>query len=168
MQEIVFEWLDANQRRAWLIVPTLAFLEACPGVGLFVSGIFLLSICTLLYSQDIVPLTVMLPLAFAGACISDHLGFYVGRWLGPKFHATKFAKNRREAIKKAETLLVRYGAFSILFGRLVPAVRSKVPLLIGASHFNRLSFTLIDILACLVWTSGLGILVMGLQNLLTG
>ena len=168
MQEIVYEWLDANQRLGWLIVPILAFLEACPGVGLFVSGIFLLSICTLLYSQDILPLTAMLPLAFVGACMSDHLGFYVGRWLGPKFHATTFAKNRREAIKKAETILVRYGALSILFGRLVPAVRSKVPILVGASDFNRLSFTLIDVLACLVWTAGLGILVVGLQNLLTG
>ena len=168
MQEIVFEWLDANQRLAWLVVPSLAFLEACPGLGLFVSGIFLLSICTLLYSQDFLSLSVMLPLAFLGACISDHLGFYVGRWLGPKFHATKFAEKRKGAIKKAEAVLVRYGAFSILLGRLVPAVRSKVPLLVGASHFNRLSFTIIDLLACLVWTAGLGILVVGLQNLFSG
>ena len=109
-------------------------------------------------------LTLMLPLAFWGACTSDHLGFYAGRWIGPKFRGTRFAQRRAETIKKAEAIMLKYGVFSIVFGRLIPAVRSKVPLLIGVSGFGRLVFTVVDLIACLIWTVGLGVLVISLQN----
>ena len=168
MQDFVIDWLNSNHRLAWLVVLSFAFLEACPGVGLFVSGIFLLSICTLLYAQDMLPLGFMMALAFSGACLSDHLGFYAGRWIGPKFHRTKFATNRRDVVKRAEEVVKRFGVFSILFGRLIPAVRSKVPLLVGISGFDRLKFTAIDIFACTIWSGGLGILVVGLQTVFSG
>ena len=168
MQDFVIDWLNSNHRLAWLVVLSFAFLEACPGVGLFVSGIFLLSICTLLHAQDMLPLGFMMALAFSGACLSDHLGFYAGRWIGPKFHRTKFATTRRDVVKRAEEVVKRFGVFSILFGRLIPAVRSKVPLLVGISGFDRLKFTAIDIFACTIWSGGLGILVVGLQTVFSG
>jgi len=39
----------------------LAFLEAFVGIGLFISGAILLSVCTLLYVEQIAGLELMLP-----------------------------------------------------------------------------------------------------------
>ena len=48
--EIFIQWLQDYGDYALLVVPLVAFLEACVGIGLFISGAILLSICTLLYS----------------------------------------------------------------------------------------------------------------------
>ena len=92
-------WLASNKQNAWLMVPTLAFLEACPGIGLFVSGVILLTVSTLLYSEQLMSISQIMALAFIGACLSDHLGFYIGRWFGPKLRSSSFAKRRSESSK---------------------------------------------------------------------
>ena len=167
IDDLLLNWLNAHKQNAWVIIPLLAFLEACPGIGLFVSGVILLSISTLLYTEQILTLAQILPLAFAGACLSDHLGFYYGRWFGPRFHSTKFAEKRIDKIQKGEAFIAKYGAFSIIAGRLLTAVRSLVPMMIGISGTSRIKFSLVDITACSLWTSGLGLLIIGLDNTFT-
>ena len=147
------------------MIPLLAFLEACPGIGLFVSGVILLSVSTLLYTEQIATLSQILPLAFAGACLSDHLGFYIGRVFGPKLHQTAFAQKRMTEIAKSEAFILKFGTLSVLGGRLIPAVRSLVPMMIGISGSSRLKFTLVDLAACAIWITGLGLLVVGIDSL---
>ena len=147
------------------MIPLLAFLEACPGIGLFVSGVILLSVSTLLYTEQIATLSQILPLAFAGACLSDHLGFYIGRVFGPKLHQTAFAQKRMTEIAKSEAFILKFGTLSVLGGRLIPAVRSLVPMMIGISGTSRLKFTLVDLAACAIWITGLGLLVVGRDSL---
>ena len=150
-----------------LILP-LAFLEACPGIGLMVSGAVLLAVAAFLYSEQVLTLPQILPMAFVGACLSDHFGFYLGRWLGDKLHNTGFAKKRASQLQKAEHFILKHGTGAIVLGRLVPAVRSLVPMLAGVSGTNKLAFSLIDLLACAIWTGGLGLLVVSLDNLVLG
>ena len=148
-----------------IIVPLIAFLEACVGIGLFVSGVILLSVCTFLYVEQIATLPQILSLAFCGAIIGDHSGYYFGRWLGPKFYHTQFAKNRLETLKKTEQHIIKYGNFAILFGRLITAVRSIVPLLTGVSGMPRLKYSLYDLIACGIWTAGLALLIVGINKI---
>ncbi|MCZ6503518.1 MAG: DedA family protein [Gammaproteobacteria bacterium] len=148
-------------------MPTIAFLEACLGIGMFISGIVLLTTCTIMYTEQIATLPQMLPLAFLGATIADHSGYYVGRWFGPKFHDTQFAIKRKAILDKSEAFMVRFGEAAIIFGRLMTAIRSIVPLLTGISGLSPLRYTLYDLLACIIWTTGLGLLVVGLENLFT-
>jgi membrane-associated protein len=158
-------WLANNKQNAWLMVPTLAFLEACPGIGLFVSGVILLTVSTLLYSEQLMSISQIMTLAFVGACLSDHLGFYIGRWFGPKLRYSPFVKRRSNEIKKSEEFIFRYGTLSIFVGRLIPAVRSVVPMMIGVSNTSGLKFTIADIISCATWCTGLGLLVNGLENI---
>jgi membrane protein DedA with SNARE-associated domain len=148
------------------MIPLLAFLEACPGIGLFVSGVILLTVSTLLYTEQIATLSQILPLAFAGACLSDHLGFYIGRVFGPRLHQTAFAQKRKSEIAKSEAFILKFGTLSVLGGRLIPAVRSLVPMTIGISGTSRLKFSLVDLVACAIWAAGLGALVVGLESFL--
>lgn len=146
-------------------MPLIAFLEATVGIGLFVPGVILLSISTLLYVEETATLSQILPLAFCGAVLGDHSGYYFGRWLGPRFHQTDFAQKRAKAIKKTEGLITKYGNLAILLGRLVTAARSVVPLLTGASGMARLKYSAYDVLACAIWTAGLGLLIVGLDTI---
>ena len=146
-------------------MPTIAFLEACPGIGVFISGAILLSVCTVLYTQDIATLQQMLPLAFLGATIADHSGYYTGRWIGPRFHHTEFVTRRKAIFDKTEAMLVRHGEMAIIIGRLMTAIRSVVPLLTGISGLSPARYTLYDLLACAIWTTGLGLLVIGIDGL---
>ena len=147
-------------------MPTIAFLEACPGIGIFISGAILLSVCTVLYTQGIATLPQILPLAFLGATIADHSGYYIGRWIGPGFHHTGFAIKRKAIFDKTEAMLVNHGEIAIIIGRLMTAIRSVVPLLTGISGLPPAKYTLYDLIACAIWTTGLGLLVIGLDGLL--
>ena len=146
-------------------MPFIAFLEASVGVGLFVSGVILLSVCTILYVEQIATLPQILSLAFCGAVLGDHSGYYLGRWLGPRFYHTRFAQNRIEFLEKTEKRILKYGNFAILFGRLITAIRSIVPLLTGVSGMTRLRYSAYDLLACGIWTAGLGLLIVGIDKI---
>jgi len=147
------------------MVPLIAFLEAFVGVGLFISGVILLSVCTILYVEQLATLQQMLPLAFCGALVSDHCGYYIGRMAGPKLHHTKFAIKRARMLKKAEKNVVKYGVFAIFIGRFMTPIRSIIPLLTGVSGMNRIKYTLSDIFACAIWSACLGLLVVGINKL---
>lgn len=146
-------------------MPLLAFLEAFVGIGLFISGAILLSVCTLLYVEQISTLQHMLPLAFLGALLSDHSGYYIGRFVGPKFHNTAFAIKRAQMLEKAENIISKYGVFAIFIGRFLTPIRSVVPLVTGMSGMARARYMVFDFLACSFWTACLGLLVVGFDKL---
>ena len=151
-----------NTHWALLLVWTLAFLEACPGIGLFITGALLLATATSLYTNGVVELPHIMFFAFLGASISDHLGYYIGRWLGPRFHHSRFARKYHERVEQAEALFQKHGATAIVIGRLVPAIRSMTPLFTGISGLSKTRFSLVDLFACGVWALGLGTLASGI------
>ena len=159
MGDFFLEWVEAYREYAVFVIPAIAFLEASVGIGLFVSGAILLSICTVLYAQGFATLWQMLPLAFLGATTADHIGYFLGRRFGPSFHHTSFAQRYKSNLGKAEALLLKHGELSIIIGRLVPAVRSIVPLLTGVSGLPVAKYIRYDLIACGIWVAGLGVLV---------
>ena len=68
-------------------------------------------------------------------------------------------------IAKSEAFILKFGTLSVLGGRLIPAVRSLVPMMIGISGTSRLKFTLVDLAACAIWITGLGLLVVGIDSM---
>lgn len=155
--------MRSNGDFALALVPLFAFAEACIGIGLLVSGAFLLIISTALYSGDLASLQTMVPLAMAGALVGDHAGFYAGRYLGPRLHHLGLADRHRERINRAESLIRRYGAWAVFIGRFIPAIRSLIPAALGISGFTRLRFSILDVLACALWATTLGGLVLALD-----
>lgn len=141
----------------------LAFAEACLGIGLFVSGAFLVIVATALYSNDIASLGIIVPLAMVGALCGDHVGFYVGRYLGPRFNQSRIAMRHQHRLLRAEQMIRRHGPWVVFIGRFLPAIRSLIPAALGISGFERLRFTLLDLLACALWSAALGAIVVGLD-----
>lgn len=147
------------------MVPLLAFAESCVGIGLFISGAFLLLVCATLYNNGIAGFEVLLPLAFMGALSGDHAGYYFGRNLGPKFHQIGTIKKYQSNVSKAEDLIRRHGSAAIFIGRFIPAIRSIIPALVGISGIERLRYSLVDILACCTWVFALAAILMGIDEL---
>ncbi|NKB32485.1 MAG: DedA family protein [Pseudomonadales bacterium] len=165
INEVIFQWVDSNLGLAIFLIPLFAFAEACIGIGLFISGIFLVAIASIVLDQEIAGLPVIATLAFFGALAGDHVGFYVGRWSGPHFHHLSFVEKHRESFDKAERLIRYYGPFAVFIGRFIPAIRSIIPALLGITEFEKIKFSILDCLACLLWSIALAAIVYGIDNI---
>lgn len=166
IESFILDWLDSNRDYAIALVPLLAFAESCVGIGLVISGALLLLVASTLYSNGIAGLEVLLPLAFFGALIGDHAGYYFGRSLGAKFHQIGMIKKYQTNVTKAESLIRRYGSAAIFIGRFIPAIRSIIPALVGASGIKRLRYSLVDALACLCWVMAFAAILKGINEIL--
>ena len=149
------------------MVFTVAFCEAVVGVGLFVSGAILVAVCSILYLEGITTLSSMILLAFLGATLGDHFGFYLGRRIGPGFYETEFSRKYQNKLNRPKELLVKYGVLAIFLGRFLTPIRSVMPLLSGVSGMCRLRYSMYDLIACLLWALALGAIVIGICLLYT-
>lgn len=165
VQQQLQEILQQQPAIGLVLILCLAFLEACPGIGLFISGALLLTTATIMYNLELVNPALIVALAMVAAFSADHLGFYLGRYIGPKFHHSNLAKNRAQAIAKGEDMIRRFGPFAIAIGRLIPAIRSLVPMLVGISGMSKRKFLLFDLIACSIWGLGLWGLMAGISEL---
>ena len=145
-------------------MPLLAFAESCLGIGLFVSGAFLLLVSATLYNNGLASFEILLPLAFFGALLGDHAGFYGGRALGPKFHGFRLVKKYQINVTRAEEMIRQHGSAAIFIGRFIPAIRSIIPALVGISGTARLRYSLVDALACLTWVLALAAILTGVDE----
>ena len=137
---------------------------------MFVSGVFLVAVSSAVYGSGEAGLSMIMALAFLGALAGDHAGYYVGYYIGhrvgPAFHHLAFAEKYRDPITRAERLIRKYGVLAIFIGRFIPAIRSLIPALLGISGFKALRYSLCDATACLLWSLGLGLIVIGVDSFL--
>lgn len=156
--------MDSNREYAVLIIPSLAFAEACVGVGLFVSGLFLFAVVTLMLETQILTLWQITPLAFLGALLGDHMGFFLGKHFGSRVHQFRLIHRYHKQIERGERLILRFGASAIFIGRFIPAIRSLLPAMLGISGFARTRYCILDTIACALWSLALA----GLATLASG
>ncbi len=163
IMELITSWIDSYGERAVLLIPVLAFAEACVGLGIFVSGALLLLLSSYLYSNGVIAPEWIMMLAMIGAVIGDHAGFYFGYLIGPGIHHSRWAMRYQDRLQKAEAMIRRFGGFAIFVGRFVPAIRSIIPALLGVSGYKRRLYSLLDIGACILWSAALVLIVMGID-----
>ncbi len=165
MTELIEQWLAGSSPYLVLLVPTFAFLECFVGIGVFVSGIFLLSTATVLYANDVSGIWPIVSLAFAGAIAGDHLGYFIGRFAGHHIWDWKFIERFKPRIEKVFSMIEKSTPVTICAGRLTPPIRSFTPLVAGLSGVSPLKFSLCDLLACTIWATGLYLLVTGISSI---
>ena len=165
MNGLLGEVIAAIQPEMLWLVPVLAFLESCVFVGLFISGLFLLSTVSLIYVQGETGLELLIGLAFAGAMLGDHFGYLVGSIAGPVLGKKRWVRKqlirRKQGYRKYKSLLRKSAPWAICVGRLYPPTRSISPVMVGASDITLSQFFVYDLLACVVWACGLTLLVFG-------
>jgi len=165
MIDSILAWASDHREQAVFLVPLLAFMETCVGIGLFMSSLMLVVVTSVFYANDWINLWVMAAMAMVGSSIGDHVGFYTGRAIGHRVHGWRIIQRNAERWARTEAIVRRSGPWAIFIGRFIPAVRSLVPAMMGITEFERRRYTVLDIAACGLWALGLVAIVKGAHQL---
>ena len=163
--ESIQEFLLNNIEYSWMIIIFFAFAESFLITGIFISSAILFSICILLYNMGALSVFSIVPLAILGAHLGDLSSFFLGKTIGPQLLSSKILQKRQKTIIKAQKFLDKFGPYTVLFGRFVPAIRALTPFLLGISDVKALRFYIADVIACLLWGIALGFLVIGIGSI---
>ena len=120
----------------------------------------------MLVETQVISLWQIPPLAFFGAILGDHVGYYFGWFYGPRFQQLQLAQRYQKQMQRGERLILRFGASAIFIGRFIPAIRSLLPAMLGMSGFARLRYSILDTIACALWSITLAGLVAATSGML--
>lgn len=88
-----------------------------------------------------------------GSAMGESLGFYLGRFFGPKIRHSKFGRRVGESNwHRAEIYLERRGGPAIFISRFLPVLHSIIPITVGMSTMSYRRFISWTMPACLVWS----------------
>lgn len=107
-----------------------------------------------------VPLWVACVALFAAAFVGDQIGYFIGRFAGPKIFSrpdSKFFK--REHIDKTHAFFEKYGGRAIVLARFVPFVRTYIPVAAGIGKMHYAHFIRYNVIGALLW--GVGVTLLG-------
>ncbi|MEU7993338.1 DedA family protein [Rothia amarae] len=147
----------------WII--HLMEILGAPGVGV---AVFLENVFPPIPSEVVLPLAgftasqgnMNLIAAFLWATAGSVVGAYLLYWLGAVIGANRLRRVADwmwlveiEDVDKSLHWFDKYGKLSILFGRLIPGVRSLISIPAGIDRMNVLSFGLFTLLGSAVWNA---------------
>ncbi|HZJ28553.1 MAG TPA: VTT domain-containing protein, partial [Solirubrobacterales bacterium] len=132
----------------YLLVGTMAFLEAAAFVGVLVPGETTIVVGGVVAGQGQIDIVVLIAIAWSMAFLGDLTGYLLGRRLGRPFlvrHGPRFRVSN-ERIEQADEFFASHGGKAIFIGRFVGIVRSLSPFLAGSSRMPLRRFVPYDIL----------------------
>lgn len=136
-----------------LIAGLAVLLETSVLIGLVVPG----DTIVIIASMGVTSLwegIAMVAAVVIGALIGESIGFFLGRWLGPRIRHSWLGRRIGEHNwVRAERYLLRRGGVAIFLSRFLPVLHSLVPLTVGMSNFSYRRFLAWTAPACLLWAT---------------
>lgn len=130
-----------------------AFMESGLGLGAIIPGeVAITSLATRL--DGLVPLLVLGVFVALGAIAADHLGLFIGRSGGSRMRESRLI--RRIGIERwdrAADLIQRHGFWAVLASRLLPVVRTVMPVVAGAAAIRYRSFIAASVIGAIAWST---------------
>lgn len=157
MNEFLTWLLDAVQSVDPVLRTVLAglavMLETSVLVGLLVPGDTVVIIAgTAVDSPG--EATLLVAAVVVGALIGESIGFWLGRYLGPRIRHSRLGRRIGDANwERSERYLRRRGGPAIFVSRFLPVLHSLVPLTVGMSGYSYRMFLAWTLPACIVWSS---------------
>lgn len=157
MNEFLTWLLDAVQSVDPLVRTLLAgvavMLETSVLIGLVVPGDTVVIVAGTAVASPLEG--VLLGIAVVlGALAGESIGFWLGRYLGPKIrHSRLGGRIGEENWVRSERYLRRRGGPAIFISRFLPVLHSLVPLTVGMSGFPYRRFLAWTIPACILWST---------------
>lgn len=157
MNEFLTWLLDAVQSVDPLVRTLLAgvavMLETSVLVGLVVPGDTIVIVAGTAVASPLEG--VLLGIAVVlGALAGESIGFWLGRFLGPKIRHSRLGRRiGEENWARSERYLRRRGGPAIFISRFLPVLHSLVPLTVGMSGFPYRRFLAWTIPACVIWST---------------
>lgn len=127
-------------------------------LGFFLPGDSLLFAAGLLASQQIFNLWILTPLliaaAIAGYAVAYWLGDQLGHWLLKRPDSFWF---KRRYLIESHQFYEKHGGKALIIGRLIPVVRTFLPIVAGMAEMSLHRYTLYNILGAVIWCGGVTI-----------
>ena len=152
----LLQWVETL---GYVGVLVIIFLETGVFVAFFLPGDSLLFTVGLLASQNIFHIWTLIPLliitAIAGYFFAYWYGKKLGSWLLKREDSFWFKKRY---LIQAEKFYSKHGGKALVFGRLIPVLRTFVPLVAGMVRMRYADYLLFNILGAFLWAGGVTLL----------
>ena len=140
---------------AYVVVATLAALEASAFVGLLIPGELALLTGGFIAQQGHADLRLMMVVATVGAIAGDSAGYEIGRHLGPTLQRSRLGRTvGAERWVRAEQYIHTKGGRAVFLGRFVGLLRALVPAVAGATRMPYRRFFAWNAAGALIWAPG--------------
>ena len=102
-------------------------------------------------------LVLVIAVGVSGNLVGSYVAWAVGRYggLAAWHRLTKFAAGSDDGTARAQRWFDKYGARSVLIGRLLPVIRTFISLPAGFARMAPLRFGLYTVAGCIPWIAGL-------------
>jgi len=145
----VIEWVGALGYTGLFII---VFLEMGLFFGFFLPGDSLVFAAGLLASKHVFNIWILIP----SLIIIAILGYTLGYWFGDKLgHWLMKQKDsfwfKKRYVHQAHRFYEKHGGKALVFGRLVPIVRTFVPIVAGMAGMRYRSYFLYNVVGAFVW-----------------
>lgn len=103
---------------------------------------------------DILDFFFLLGSVLFGSLLGETLGFFLGRFFGPKIRHSKLGKRLGEKNwELADRFVERRGGIAVAISRFLPVLHSLVPVVAGMTSMRYRVFISWTVAACAVWAS---------------
>lgn len=137
----------------------IVFLETGLFFGFFLPGDSLLFTAGFLASQHIFNISwlvsALLLTAIAGYQVGYWFGKHLGRWLLRRKDSFWF---KRRYLEQAKAFYDQHGGKALIIGRLIPVVRTFVPVVAGMVDMTQRRYFSYNVAGALVWAGGITLL----------
>src|SRR5690554_3659012 len=156
MIDFIWSLLDQAGQHAALVlaaVAVFAIVDAALGVGAVLPGETAVVLAAIALADNPVHVAFAIVAAAAGAFTGDHIGFLVGRMLGPRLGETRLIRRLgQDEWNKARSFVARR-FWVVIVARLMPGIRTFVAAAAGASSIRYGRFALICGIAATLWAT---------------
>lgn len=155
MNEILTWLLDVVQNvdpaLRTVIAGVAVMLETSVLVGLIVPGDTMVIVAGTAVGSPLEGI-LLAAAVVVGALIGESLGFWLGRYFGPRIRASRLGQKLGERNwERADRYLRRRGGLAIFLSRFLPVLHSLVPLTVGMSGYSYRRFLAWTTPACVIW-----------------
>lgn len=103
---------------------------------------------------DILDFFFLLGAVLLGSLLGETIGFFLGRFFGPKIRHSKLGKRLGEKNwELADRFVERRGGIAVAISRFLPVLHSLVPVVAGMTSMRYRVFISWTVAACAVWAS---------------
>ena len=145
------DWVAQNPLLTILVVFVAAIIEATAVIGILIPGTpIVMAVAGAGALAGLHPAPVI-AVAILGAILGDFISFWLGQRYDQRLRRLWPLATRRHLMESAERFFARHGTMSVAFCRLVPILRSTVPLVAGMAGMDRRKFLAANIASAFVW-----------------
>lgn len=140
-------------------ITAVIFAESGLFFGFFLPGDSLVFVAGMLASQGVFHIgwliLMLVTAAIAGYLLAYWFGRYLGEWLLKRPDSFWF---KRRYLEKARLFYDRHGGKALVLARLIPIVRTFVPIVAGMARMSYVHYVWYTVLGAVIWCMGIPLL----------